>query len=193
MQDHIDAENPHEQYVITKPVIPTVHEEDLIYVKPFGVMEWNETHSIYRSLNCCQMINGWNKKPADHGCVKADGAMYSKSGVYKGLWTAAQDYGLVVTPDKFAVGQYLFVDVGTDAFRVPDTRGYFVRNTEATGREDFSVQLDAMQTLTGRYFVRAGTKINENFEGVFGTINGGVTTLLQATSGVGVGVASPVS
>ncbi len=79
---YADVDGLKQQSILTYSSAPTTKQGNIIYVDPFGLMKWNEAHSIYRSVNCCQMVNGWNKNPADHGCVRADGANYSKTGGY---------------------------------------------------------------------------------------------------------------
>ena len=134
--------------ILTSPTVPASKQGDLIYVDPFGLMLWNETHGMYRSIECGRKVNGWSKNVLP-GYVEANGATYSKNGNYKGLWTAVQDNDLVIAPAGFLAGQFLFVNVDADNFRVPDLRGYFDRNTEISGRAQFSAQDWAIQNIVG--------------------------------------------
>ena len=157
---HETSANPHPQYAMQSQSIlvfkdvPLVNQGDFIFHPVFGFMAWNQKWQIYRSFDCGRKVNGWALDPLP-GYIEGNGATYSKTGNYKGLWTAAQDYGLVIPPAGFAVGQYLFVDVDADTFRVPDLRAYFDRNTEAVGREHFTAQDDTLQDHT--HTLRSGS------------------------------------
>lgn len=152
--------------------LPTEKKEDFIFCHPYGLMKWQQIHGTYRSLECARKVNGWATSPLA-GYIEANGALYSKTGAYKGLWTAALDAGLVLPPVNWHIGQYIFIDEGGDNFRVPDLRGYFDRNASMgssidEGRIIFSGQDDAIRNITGNFYaITAGTA-----NGVFTRNNG---------------------
>ncbi len=151
--------------------VPTIKVGDIIYVNRFGFMVWVEKWKMYRSLEAAKKRNGWSvvTKP---GWILGNGATYSKHGNYKGLWTAALDAEIVLRPENWHEGQYIFIDVDDNTFRVPSIGGYFDRNASMgaavdAGRIIFSGQLDAIRNITGGFYaITAG-----GTSGVFGRSN----------------------
>lgn len=153
---HTEGESPHgNNYIRVYPELPTVKKEDLIYVEPFGLMRWNSKWEIYRSINAAKKEYGWSAD-VEKGYLLGDGTYLPKNGNYKGLWTAAKDGGMVVPTADWRIGAYLFADVDSETFRLPDVRGRFDRNASMgsdvdKGRIIFSGQDDAMEKLTGSF------------------------------------------
>lgn len=162
---HIGGVDPHPQY-LTKQVgnqrylqlldeVPAVEVAALIYVPPYGVMVWSATHGIYRAVECGQLAIH-TAPTAKPGTVKANGGVLSKA-AYAGLWSQAQDDGLVVTAGNWLAGNWRYEDVDEETFRVPDVRGEFLRMWDDgrgvdTARAFGSHQMDALQNITGTVF-----------------------------------------
>ncbi|HCD7568378.1 phage tail protein [Pseudomonas aeruginosa] len=105
--------------------VPTLLRERVIYVPPYGLMEWQTSQSGYRSQRCGEIL--LQAAPvAKAGTVKANGGTLSKKN-YPGLWGWAVDMGMVVSAAAWAPGNLAYADLGGDSFRVPDLRGEFLR------------------------------------------------------------------
>lgn len=105
--------------------VPGTQAEPVIYVSPFGVMAWADTAQLYRSVDCGSVILHPAATPRA-GTIKANGPMLSKTS-YAGLWSWAQENGLVVSSASWAAGTAMYADMGADNFRGPDLRGEFLR------------------------------------------------------------------
>ena len=105
--------------------VPGTQAEPVIYVSPFGVMAWADTAQLYRSVDCGSVTLHPAATPRA-GTIKANGATLSKAS-YAGLWSWAQDNGLIVSSASWAAGSAMYADLGGDNFRIPDLRGEFFR------------------------------------------------------------------
>jgi len=105
--------------------VPTVQKEPVIFVQPFGLMEWIAAHERYRSIEVGSVILHSAQIPRP-GTLKANGQTLSKTS-YHGLWSYAQDNGLVVPPESWVPGAIQYADLGPDIFRGPDLRSQFLR------------------------------------------------------------------
>ncbi|MBS5840556.1 MAG: phage tail protein [Pseudomonas sp.] len=103
--------------------VPRVAQEPVIYVPPFGLMEWRAERGIYRSVDCGDILLHGAATPKA-GTLKANGQAINKSD-YAGLWSWAQDNGLLVPASDWLPGTAFYCEVDADLFRIPDLRGEF--------------------------------------------------------------------
>jgi len=132
--------------------VPLSEGPPIIYVPPFGLMEWVNTHGMYRSVDCGQVILH-SAQTARPGYLVASGASVPTN-AYKGLWTRAQEDGLVVTAPNWVSGALMYADNGDGTVRLPDLRGQFLRAWSAgsstdSGRGFGTAQGDAIRNLVG--------------------------------------------
>lgn len=156
---HIAAENPHTQYAgrsaaigyyDTLPV--NKQAEPMIYVPVYGLMHWAAAANMYRS-DGCGLIMQSPIPAAWPGTVKANGGTLKKTD-FAGLWSWAQENGLVVPAANWVAGTAFYADLGGDNFKVPDIRSEFVRMWDDgrnvdTGRAFGTSQGDAIRNFTG--------------------------------------------
>lgn len=105
--------------------VPVQQAEPIVYVPPFGLMHWQESAKMYRSVDCGAIILHPSATPRA-GTIKANGAVLSKTG-YAGLWLWATENDLVVASENWMAGTAMYADMGGDNFRIPELRGEFFR------------------------------------------------------------------
>jgi hypothetical protein len=164
--------------------IPEEEGAPIIYVHPYGLMEWVSERGIYRSIDCGHIILGSTPTPRP-GHIKANGASISKA-TYKGLWTYAQDTGLVVPDASWSAGTLAYGEIDDNFFRAPDLRGEFPRFWDDgrgadSGRAFGSGQADAFQGH--RHLPLQGTGFCENSGTWNGNGSGSMARYGGATTG----------
>lgn len=130
--------------------VPAAKAEPVIYVTPFGVMTWSDSAKLYRSVDCGAVILH-SATTARAGYIKGHGVTLSKT-TYAGLWSWAQENGLVVASAAWTAGTAMYADLGGDNFRTPDLRGEFFRAWDEgrgvdAGRQAGSWQKGTVHTL----------------------------------------------
>jgi hypothetical protein len=150
--------------------VPSQQDRPIIYVPPYGLMEWVASSGIYRSVDCGQVIlhSAATPKP---GTISASGDLLSKT-TYAGLWSRAQADGTVVAAGNWQAGTLRYEDVDAAYFRSPQLGAEFFRAWDNgrgvdAGRLFGSWQADQMQRLIG-YLAMAGLRNGSLFRTVTG-------------------------
>ncbi|KSP93800.1 hypothetical protein APB27_01270 [Pseudomonas aeruginosa] len=164
----------------TYTAVPTLLREPVIYVPPYGLMEWQSLQSGYRSQRCGEIL--LQAAPvAKAGTVKANGGTLSKKN-YPGLWGWAMDTGMVVSAAAWAPGNLAYADLGGDSFRVPDLRGEFLRAFDDGRGVDAGRRFGQAQQATDIPVMTVARKESDPTTGVL------VTPLLSAVTPDGNGM-----
>lgn len=164
----------------TYTAVPTLLREPVIYVPPYGLMEWQSSQSGYRSQRCGEIL--LQAAPvAKAGTVKANGGTLSKKN-YPGLWGWAMDTGMVVSAAAWAPGNLAYADLGGDSFRVPDLRGEFLRAFDDGRGVDAGRRFGQAQQATDIPVMTVARKESDPTTGVL------VTPLLSAVTPDGNGM-----
>lgn len=121
-----------------------------------------------------------NGNTAPTGFIKENGALLSRV-TYAVLWAYAQASGMIVTEASWSTNQGCFSSGdGSTTFRIPDSRGEFLRGWDDSrgidsGRTLGSSQTDALQNITGQ---------TNNVIGAYGG-TGGTGALKFTSTGAG--------
>lgn len=136
--------------------IPLTQVGPVIYLLGRGLLEWQTigNWSGYASLLLGAFLFDTTIVPRQF-TIAAEGGNYSKS-AYPALFAMAQNNGLVVGSAQWKKGEFKFVDLGGDLFKVPDIRDQFLRGTgtdadNANARLLGSHQQDALQNIIGQF------------------------------------------
>ena len=144
------------------PTVPTTEQGGVIYVEPYGIMKWSNTHNLYQSTAPIFQLGDAQNPPA--GLLYADGSKVSIS-AYQSLYTKCIDNGLIIDLLDWVEGAAFFA-VDGDQLKLPDLGGYFQRpwtpsQAADIGRSVFSSQEDAFKqhthTLSSRITQAGGT------------------------------------
>lgn len=171
--------------------VPGARRESIVYVPPYGLMEWVDARGLYRSVECGSLLLHTTASPRP-GTLKANGQVLSKK-AYAGLWSWAQDVGHVVSSQAWAAGTLFYAEMGGDSFRVPDVRGEFLRAWDDgrgvdASRGIGSFQMDSVQkhnhylpTSSGSYD-NPGPAISDNVWTTHTDVNAAPTNGTVATT-----------
>jgi phage-related tail fiber protein len=140
------------QSVGFRATVPTQQDAPIIYVPPYGLMEWVASAGLYRSVDCGQVILHSAATPKA-GTIAAGGVLLSKI-TYAGLWSRAQEDGTVVAAGAWQAGTLQYEDVDAGNFRAPQLGAEFFRAWDNgrgvdAAREFGSSQGDAIRNIVG--------------------------------------------
>ena len=135
--------------------VPNSQVAPVIYLLGRGYLEWQTIGewSGYASLMLGSFLFDTTRL-ARQFTIPAAGGNFSKT-TYPALYAWAKDNGHMVGSSQWKTGEYKFVDIGGNLFKVPDLRNVFIRATgtnadNANARALGSHQQDALQNITGR-------------------------------------------
>lgn len=128
------------------------HVYECAYNEAIGVDKILVKNPEIRYITTNNMVGGTMLFPANvapTGWFELDGTLKSRA-IYPKLWAFAQASGNIVANDGAWTGGEFSPGDGSTTFRIPDTRGYYIRSwsnagTIDSGRAIGSIQLDAFQ------------------------------------------------
>ena len=112
--------------------VPAQNLGSLVYVWPLGIMRW--FGAWYRSVECGR-IRLIGRPTPEPGTIKANGDTYDKAAA-PGLWTWAQEAGVVVPLASWTAGTPFYAEVSATQFKVPDLRAEHLRGWDDARGED---------------------------------------------------------
>lgn len=149
--------------VATFATLPTTNKGPVLLTDLNEIWTWYASayYTGYRAMECGEpVLSARNTNSPRH--LNLDGSGGISKTTYAALWGFAQEQSLVVASGAWVAGDYHFVDLGGDNFRLPDLRNTFFRATgtnadTSAARAIGSSQADAIRSHTHNVQIRTGT------------------------------------